>query len=243
MALRDQVDELSDVVSGLTDTELATPSACPGWTVSDVLVHLAQTNELAVASVEGRFRDVARGWDSGGAADVDEWAGAAVELSSRRSGPAVRSWWQESADEMVAAFSAIDPRARVEWVVGDMAARTLCTTRLSETWIHTLDIADGLGVEVPPTARLWHVARLVHRTIPYAFGRAGRSAPSAVRFELVAPDGAVWTFGPDEAATVISGPAVDLCLVAGQRADRAARSLTATGPDGDAVLDLVRTFA
>ena len=123
------------------------------------------------------------------------------------------------------------------------AARTLCTTRLSETWIHTTDIAHGLGVEVEPTARLWHIARLVHRTIPYAFHRAGQPAPGPVRFDLMGPDGSTWTFGDDDAATVVRGPAHELCLVAGQRAEAANTTLAATGPDADSVLALVRTFA
>lgn len=243
-ALRDQVDELAGLVSGLQDDEWATSSACPGWSLADVLVHLAQTNEVAIASVEGRWDEVTAAWRGGnGAADVDELAGAAVERSSRRAGAEVYVWWQQTADEMVAAFAAVDPAARVPWVVGDMAARTLCTTRLSETWIHTTDIAHGLGVEVVPTVRLWHIARLVHRTIPYAFQRAGQPAPGRVRFDLTAPDGTTWSFGGEDAATVVSGSAHELCLVAGQRAEPSATTLAAIGPDAEAVLALVRTFA
>ena len=33
---------------------------------------------------------------------------------------------------LVAAFDAADPDTRVEWVVGDMAPRTLATTRIAE---------------------------------------------------------------------------------------------------------------
>ena len=243
-ALRDQVDELDEMVSGLDDTDWETPSACPGWSITDVLVHLAQTNEVAIASVEARWGEVVAMWDrEPGEATVDELAGAAVEQSSLRSGPAVHEWWKQTADAMVTAFEGVDPRARVQWVVGDMAARTLCTTRLSETWIHTTDIAHGLGVSVAPTVRLWHVARLVHRTVPYAFQRAEQPAPDGVRFVLVAPDGTTWTFGDDGDPTVVSGPAHELCLVAGQRADAAATSLVATGPDAHLVLALMRTFA
>ena len=43
--------------------------------------------------------------------------------------------------------------------------------------------------------------------------------------------------------TGVRGPALDLCRVAGQRADAADTALAATGPDAEAVLDLVRTFA
>lgn len=243
-ALGDQVAELDGLVSRLDVSEWELPSACPGWSLADVLVHLAQTNEVAVASLTGRWDAVTAMWARGEeGATVDDLAAAAVDGSDRRDGAEVHAWWRQTADDMVAEFGRIDPTARVPWVVGDMAARTLCTTRLSETWIHTTDIAHGLGVTVPPTARLWHIARLVHRTIPYSFQRAGRPAPGAVKFELTAPDGSSWTFGEADAPTTVTGTAHDLCRVAGQRAEAAETSLTAAGPDADAVLELVRTFA
>src|SRR5262249_428124 len=58
-------------------------------------------------------------------------------------------------------------------------------------------------------------------------------------------DGSTWAFGPEsgDAATTVSGDALDLCRVAGQRASAAETGLQASGPDGEAVLELVRTFA
>lgn len=248
-ALRDQVAELEDLVSGLDADGWARPSACPGWSVSDVLVHLAQTNEIATASVEGRWDEVHALWaDEEARADgstVDDLAGAGVAASRDKSDAEVHRWWKQTVDDMIPAFAASDPKARVPWVVGEMAARTLCTTRLSETWIHSTDIAHGLDVELVPSDRLWHIARLVHRTVPYAFQRAGRDAPGPVRFEVTAPGdaSAVWEFGDDDAPTLVTGPAHDLCRVAGQRADASETALGATGPDADDVLRLMRTFA
>ena len=77
-----------------------------------------------------------------------------------------------------------EPGDRLQWVAGDVAARTLATTRLAETWIHAGDVAAGLGVELEPTDRLWHIARLAWRTIPYAFQRAGAEPPGPVAFRL-----------------------------------------------------------
>ena len=54
-ALRTSGDDLDALVSGLDDTGWVKPSANPGWSVADVLVHLAQTNEVAIASVEDRW--------------------------------------------------------------------------------------------------------------------------------------------------------------------------------------------
>ncbi len=130
-------------------------------------------------------------------------------------------------------------------MVGELSARTLATTRLAETWIHTGDVAAGLGVEVAPTDRLWHVARLAWRTLPYAFAGAGRTLAGPVAFDLVGPDRRTrGTSSPTRsAATVIRGAGADLCLVAARRADAADVDLHGEGPDADAVLDLVRTFA
>jgi hypothetical protein len=65
-----------------------------------------------------------------------------------------------------------------------------------------------------------------------------------VAFELTAPGGDAWRFLPDgEAATVVSGPADELCLVAARRARPEDTSLTGTGPDVAGVLELVRTYA
>ena len=257
-ALVAQQSELWSLVTGLDDDALRRPTRCSGWSVTDVLLHLAQTNELAVASTGGRFDtavgDTALGdavVTSGPIGSVDDWAAAAVDAERGADPAAVRDRWRASADAQVAGFLAGDPRRRVRWVAGDLAARTLATTRLAETWIHTGDVASGLGVDLDPTDRLRPIARLAWRTIPYAFERAGQPPPGPVAFHLRAPDGSPWDFVPDAPAagadpttmTIIRGDAIDLCLVAGRRGTAAATGLTGEGPDAAAVLDLVRTFA
>ena len=244
-ALRDQQAELGNIVSGLGDDDLLRPSRCDGWTVADVLLHLAQTNEMAVASVEGRFAafidDAAAGLDAVGS--VDDWAGALV--AKERGAPSESlSRWERSAQAQAEAFTGCDPGDRLTWVAGELAARSLVTTRMTETWIHTVDVAVAFGPEPAPTDRLWHVARLAWLTVPYALAHAGMEPTGPVAFDLEAPDGSGWRFGADdEPTTVITGTALDLCTVAGQRAAAVDTGLIGVGPDADAVLRLVRTFA
>ena len=244
-ALQAQQHELATCVADATAADLLRPSRCPGWTVADVLLHLAQTNEMAVASVEGRLREhvdavAARIPQVGG---IDAWAGAFVDLE-RGDAVAMRERWLTSARAQVDAFAGADPDARVDWVVGSMATRTLATTRLTECWIHTVDVAVAFGPPPAPTERLWHTARLVWRTIPYALDQADLAVSGPVAFVLDAPDGSTWTFGdPADAATRVTGSALDLCTVAGQRGTAADTSLRGEGPDADAVLRLMRTFA
>ena len=247
-ALAEQQAELFALVSGRSADELRLPTRCTGWSATDVLLHLAQTNEAAVASVEGRLGDFSLGGVDGmEATDVDELADLAVRAEAALSPGEVRDRWSASAAAQEAAFQAIDPHARVLWVEGELAARTLASTRLSETWIHTVDVASAFGLALEPTDRLWHVARLAWRTVPYAFARAGHELRGPVAFELEGPDGSAWSFLPHTAAgpavTVVRGAADELCEVAGQRADAADTDLTAEGPDALAVLALVRTFA
>jgi hypothetical protein len=65
-----------------------------------------------------------------------------------------------------------------------------------------------------------------------------------VELDLRGPAGEGWDLVPDEpAVTYITGSALDLCLVAGQRARAADTTLSGTGPDAAAVLELIRTFA
>ena len=138
----------------------------------------------------------------------------------------------------------MDLSTRVTWVAGELSARSLATTRLAETWIHTGDVAGALGVSLVPGDRLRQIARLAWRTLPYAFATADLTMSGPVEFRLVAPGGESWDFVPDEpAVTSISGSAVELCDVAARRADPSSTSLHGHGPDADSVLALVRTYA
>jgi uncharacterized protein (TIGR03084 family) len=246
-ALAAQQAELSALLSPLSGPDWDRASRCDGWTIADVVLHLAQTNEMAIGSVEGRYREVvdelAHG-SRGMGVSVD--AGADLMVANERGlGPEViRARWQVGADRLQALLAGCDPHTRVDWVVGQLSARTLTTTRLAEAWIHTGDVAEPLGAVQAADDRLWHIARLAWRTLPYAFAQDGRELEGDVAFELRAPDGGTWAFRPDAApATVVRGDALSLCRVAARRLDPSESGLTADGPDGDAVLRLVRTYA
>jgi uncharacterized protein (TIGR03084 family) len=245
-ALAEQQDELAGLLADLDDEAWARPSACEGWSVADVVLHLAQTNEMAIGSAQGDLPGAMARLTEGvppTAGDIDD--GAALMVAAQRGGPpaAVHERWLRSCTELRAALVARAPGDRLTWVAGELAARTLGTTRLAETWIHTGDVADGLGIALVPADRLWHIARLAWRTIPYAFDRAGEPAPGPVAFQLLAPSGAEWAFGEASAPTVVRGSGYELCRVASRRVPAADTALTTTGPDGEAVLRLLRTWA
>jgi len=245
-ALADQHSETASLVHGLTVDDANSATRCTGWSVTDVLLHLSQSDELAVASLLGALGDAtigsATGWDQG--RSVDEQV--ATMVTGDRGAPFadVLDRWTGNASRLREELAAIDLSVRVQWVAGELSARTLATTRLAETWIHSGDIADALGVELMPTDRLKLIARLAWRTLPYAFSSTGQTLSGPVELRLSGPSGELWEFTPDgPPATIISGSAYELCEVAARRLDPADTDLVSEGPDGDNVLALIRTYA
>ena len=245
-ALVAQQAELAAMLGGLPEARWHLPTRCPGWDVADVVIHLAQTDAMAVDSATGQFAAVTADpfADTDRPASIDAGAALMVERERGLPGTELVERWSNGADRLVEVLDGMDLSTRVTWVAGELSARTLATTRLAETWIHTGDVAGALSVEVPPTDRLHHIARLAWRTLPYAFASAGRTMTGPVAFRLLSPGGEQWNFIPEEpAVTTISGTAAELCQVAARRADPSATSLRGEGPDAGAVLALVRTYA
>ena len=236
--LEAEQDRLEEILASLGAEQWMAPSAAAGWSISDVVLHLAQSEEAVVASVDGAALRPAR--DSG--ATVDQIMDDLV--TAQRSEPAVVfGRWREARRAAVRVLRAADPGKPLSWVEAPMKPATMATTRLAEHWAHGLDITGPLGIVFPDTDRLRHIAWLAHRTLPYAFALAG-GGPQDVRCHLTAPDGVTsWEFGPGTAGSAISGPAGDFCRVAAQRLAPERSGLTASGPHGQAALRLLRTYA
>jgi uncharacterized protein (TIGR03084 family) len=255
--LEAEQDRLADILARLSGAQWATASLAPGWTVRDVVVHLAQGEEMAVARLSGARNPAAHdpaAHDPGGNQDgrtVEQLMAGLVEADPATPAQALRRWRQARGQAMDL-LRAADPQRRIEWAAAPLKPAALATTRLAEHWTHGLDITGPLGIDFPDTARLRHVAWLAHRMLPYAYGLAGEP-PAEIRAELTAPDGTTtWEFGPPGAASAITGDAGLFCRVAAQRltpaqaaeAAQAARAaLQTSGPDGARALALIRTYA
>lgn len=236
--LRAEEERLEAILSGLGDAEWTTPSTAPGWSVADVVLHLAISEEavLATLGVAGEARDFERG-----GAGIDELMDDMVR--AERAAPAVVfERWRRGRRRALDALSAADPDRALSWAAAPLRPGTLATTRLAEHWAHGLDITGGLGITLEDTARLRHVAWLAHRSLPYAFALDGEPAP-AVRCVLDGPEGERWEFGPADAGTTVEGPAGEFCRVAARRLTPEQTRLVASGPHGDEVLTRFRTYA
>jgi uncharacterized protein (TIGR03084 family) len=233
-------DQLDEVLASLSADDWGRPSAAAGWSVSDVVLHLAQTEEAVVASASGDR--ASSGPDGGWGGAVDELAARSVAGERGTSPEVVYQRWRATRHAALDALRSCPPGTRLPWVTNPLSPATLATTRLAEHWAHALDITGPLGIAYPDTGRLRHIAWLAVRTLPYAYAVAGLEA-RPVRCELTAPGGERWQFGPADAESSVTGPAGAFCRVAAQRLAPEASGLTVTGPDAATALGVVRTYA
>jgi uncharacterized protein (TIGR03084 family) len=241
-ALAAEQRDLEELLAQLTEAEWTTPTPAAGWDVRDQVSHLADTEELAHDTATGGPRQInveVTHYDSG-----DAFTLAGCERGRAMSPTAVLEWWSSAARRNRAALQGLDPALRVPWGLG-MTVRAFGAARLMEHWAHGLDIRAAVGRPAPDTGRLRHVAWLGARALPYAFSVAGVEPPSdrTLKFDLVDPDGAPWTFGPDDATDRIEGAVGEWCRLAAQRMSRRdAKTLRSHGPLADLALQNARAF-
>ncbi|MEO3785027.1 TIGR03084 family metal-binding protein [Actinocorallia sp. B10E7] len=231
-------EELDALVRGLEPERWSLPTPAEGWTVAHQIAHLVWTDRQAVlaATDPEAFREAVRS--------------APPDLVERGADPSAHppggllEAWRASRAEVVEALRAVPPGGRVPWFGPSMAAPSMATARLMETWAHGQDVADALGADRRPTGRLRHVAHIAVRARDYAFTVNGLTAPEQpFRVVLESPSGDQWCWGPSTASQTVTGPALDFCLLAVRRRHRADLSLAARGGDASRWLDLVQAFA
>ncbi|TQF02146.1 TIGR03084 family protein [Kitasatospora acidiphila] len=243
--LRDEGAELDSLVAGLDATGWRTATPSPGWTIAHQVAHLAWTDEWTLRAVHDPdvFHPAAAELLSG--ADefetlVDEGAAAGAALAPDR----LLAWWRDGREQVLTGLAEVPEGVKLPWFGPPMKAASMATARIMETWAHAEDVADALGVKRTPTARLRNIAHLGVRTMGFAFSAHGLAVPARpVRVELTGPAGELWTWGPEDAADRITGPALDFCLLVTQRRHRDDLALEATGVVATAWLPIAQAFA
>ncbi|MFF8832429.1 TIGR03084 family metal-binding protein [Streptomyces sp. NPDC015131] len=241
--LRDESEELDRLVAGLDPDAWATFTPAPGWTVAHQIAHLAWTDDaalLAATDPAGFAAHVAQALK-----DPDGFVDEGAEEGAARPPAALLDRWRTGRARLAGALAAVPAGTRLPWYGPPMSVASMATARLMETWAHGQDVADALGVTRAPSARLRHVAHIGVRARDYAYAVRGLTPPAApFRVELTPPGGGPpWTYGPEDAAQRITGPAHDFCLLVTQRAHRADLAVLAHGPDADRWLDIAQAFA
>ncbi len=228
------------LVAGLNEAGWRTPTPAAGWDIADQISHLAYFDEVTVRSAVHPELFQAELAAAGDTVRPDAIAVRFRDLS----GAQLLTWFDTARADLLGTFAALDPRARLPWFGPAMSAASSLTARIMETWAHTQDIADALGVIREPTERLRHVAHIGVGARAFSYAVHGKTPPQApVRVELTGSDGAVWTWGPPGAGNRVAGPALDFCLLVTQRRHRDDLALTITGPAATGWMAIAQAFA
>ena len=233
--------DLEALVASLDTGGWATPTPAEEWDVKDQVAHLAYFDDRAREAITDPAKFVA---DRDVALTDPGFVDRMTEDHRRQDGGETLAWFRRARPAIVAAARPADPSTRVPWYGPDMSVASSLTARIMETWAHGQDVADALGVVRAPTDRLRHVAFIGARTLPNSYQARGLPVPDvAVRVELRAPSGEAWTFGPEDAADVVRGPALDFCLVVTQRRHMDDLQLDLEGPVAAEWLTIAQAFA
>lgn len=230
------------LVAGLDEAGWNTPTPAAGWDIGDQISHLAYFDQVTIQSATEpeQFTAGLAQAEAGGGINPDAIAARFRDLT----GVQLLGWFDTARADLLSTFRNLDPRARLPWFGPAMSAASSLTARIMETWAHSQDIADALGVTREPTSRLRHVAHIGVGARAFSYAVHGRSLPAApVWVELEGPDGTPWTWGPPDAADRVRGPALDFCLLVTQRRHRDDVALVIEGPAAAEWMSIAQAFA
>ena len=235
-------DQLDDLVASLDDSGWRTPTPAEGWDVAHQVAHLAWTDECAVKAATDKAA-----WDEvvlEAIADPDGFVDVEATAGAQAPPEQLLERWRTGRGLLTKVLREYPSDQKLPWFGPPMSATSMATARFMETWAHGRDVADGLGVTLPPSDRVRHVVHLGVRTRGFAFANNGLEPPAEpIRVSLTLPSGASFEHGPEEAEQSVTGSAYDFALLVTQRAHRADLALVATGPDADRWLDIAQAFA
>ncbi|WP_405487312.1 TIGR03084 family metal-binding protein [Nocardia sp. NBC_00511] len=234
--------DLDRLVADLDPADWHRDTPAAGWTIAHQIGHLTWTDRVSVvaATDTAAFDALVQAALPRVLTFVDE----AAEEEAKIPAPQLLADWRRDRIALVEALRAVPAGTKLPWFGPPMSPASMVTARLMETWAHGQDVADTLGITREPSARLRHIAHIGVRTRNFAYLTHEKTPPAAeFRIELTAPDGAVWTWGPEDAEQRVTGPALDFCLLVTQRRHIDDLGLTVLGTDAREWLTLAQAFA
>lgn len=234
-------EEIDGLVADLDPDQWATPTPSPGWTITHQIAHLAATFRMAAqaaADPQAFTAGLARlspDFNTNVDRAMSAYLGDPPEVLLPR--------WRSERAAAEKALGALPPEQMVPWLVRPIPAAVLAAAGMMELFGHGQDIADALRVPRRHTDRIGHLVAFAVRTWDFGYLARGLTPPQVrFRFELTAPSGARWDFGPEDGQQRITGPAVDFCLLVTRRRHRADLAVHAVGADADRWLDIAQAY-
>jgi enediyne biosynthesis protein E11 len=234
-------DQVHQLVAGLDASSWSLPTPAPGWTISHQIAHLASV--FALAGLAAASPDAFKNLLTHLSDDFDANVSAALAGYLADPPEVLLERWQAERTKAEQALAAVPPGEVVPWLVRPLPAAVLASAGMTELFGHGQDIADTLGVQPERTDRIKHIVTFAVRTWDFGYHARSLTIPDTpFRFELTAPSGDLWEYGPADAKQRITGPAVDFCLLVTRRRHRDDLALTAAGVQADHWLGIAQAY-
>jgi enediyne biosynthesis protein E11 len=234
-------EALDALVAGLDAAQWKSLTPAPRWTIAHQVAHLSSIARIAgiAASDPELFIKVTSGADK----DFDGAVEALLTPYLEASPEDLLARWRTERDGANKALSVLPPDQMVPWVARSIPASVLACAGIMELFAHGQDIADAVGVRREYTDRIGHLAWFATRNRDFGYLVRGLTPPDVpFRYELTAPSGARWEFGPADASNQITGSGADFCLLVTRRRHRADLALRATGEVADRWMDIAQAY-
>lgn len=235
-------DDLDALVATIPPESWAIPTPAAGWDIARQIAHLTWTDEVTVIAATDAAAFA--GYVEAALADIDGYVDACAAEVAVDAPAELLTRWRAGRRALLQALAAAPAGEKLPWFGPPMAATSMATARLMETWAHGQDVADARSITRAPTSRLRNIAHIGVRTRDFAFAANARTPPAdPFLVVLDAPDGTTWTWGPEDAAQRIRGTALDFCLLVTQRRHQDDLALEAVGADAETWLSIAQAFA
>ncbi|ACU75218.1 Wyosine base formation domain protein [Catenulispora acidiphila DSM 44928] len=202
----------------------------PGWTVGRQIDHMAEVAAMARSAAMPRPIAGANGSPRRPLELVD-----GPEQTVRR--------WRTEREAAARALSEADQDRDLPWMRGTGRPSLIGAALAMEMFGHGQDIVDTVGEKRTHTDRIGHVVWFGARTRDFGYRAHGFEAPDKpFRFEITAPSGNLWAFGPEDAEQRVIAPAVDFCLLVTCRRHRDDVDVKAIGREAERWLGIAQCY-
>jgi len=234
--------QLDGWVAGLDEAGWRTITTPEGWTIAHQIGHLHWTDLASLTAITDpdAFADGMKAVAENPTGFVDEGAEEMALIPPAEMLPQ----WRDGRVALQDALRAVPDGEKIPWYGPPMSPVSMVTARLMETWAHSHDVAEALGIDVPKTSRAKHVAHIGVRARGFSYMMRGEQAPTEdVRVELTGPDGDLWTWGAEDSPERVTGDGYDFALLVTRRRHLYDLDVKAEGENAAHWLSIAQAFA
>jgi uncharacterized protein (TIGR03084 family) len=240
-----EADQLNAFLDTLKDEDWDRPTTFMEWTPWDVVAHLHFFDQVSLVALKGEQafaseRDSLVKSIMAGSTNKQ----VARERFGEMSAGDLRTAWIDTCNQMATELGESDPKRRLPWFGPDMGVRMFTTARYMETWAHSQEIYDLVGVPRQYNDRIKNICAIGVKTYGWTFVNRKMEIPGPPPYlRLTSPSGEIWEWNEPSDEERIDGEASEFCHVVTQGRNIAETKLEVVGETATLWMSIAQCFA